>query len=100
MLESLVATRRALKEGHARRGLGGVPVPSRDEERAGLTVREYVVLFAAATGLGVAETARELGTSPDVVREALAAAITKLGARSKLEAVLIAARRGLLNLPL
>jgi hypothetical protein len=35
----------------------------------------------------------------DDVREALSTAITKLGARSKLEAVLIAMRAGLVELP-
>ena len=39
-----------------------------------------------------------MGTSSEVVRVWLASAIDKLGARSKLEAVVIAARRGQIGL--
>jgi len=58
------------------------------------------VLTASATGLVVAEVAEVMGLTPDEVRAALASTVTKLGARSKLEAVLIACRRGELDLPL
>jgi LuxR family transcriptional regulator, regulator of acetate metabolism len=64
---------------------------------ADLTVREYLVLTASATGLTLVEVAGELGDSPESVSCSLASAIDKLGARSKLEAVIIAVRRGELD---
>ena len=57
-----------------------------------LTVEERRALSLSATGLTVTEVAEAMGTSPEVVRLWLASAIDKLGARSKLEAVLIAGR--------
>jgi two-component system nitrate/nitrite response regulator NarL len=69
-----------------------------DGRGAGLTGRESAVLAASATGLSVGEVADRLGVSPNAVRAALALAITKLAARSKLEAVIIALRRGLIVL--
>lgn len=65
-----------------------------------LTAEERSALSLSATGLIVAAIADALDLSPEAVRAALGSAISKLGARSKLEAVLIAARRGDLNLPL
>src|SRR5829696_7527988 len=56
-------------------------------------------LGASAIGLGVAEVADLLGLSPDAVRASIASAITKLGARSKLEAVVVALRGGLIEIP-
>jgi DNA-binding CsgD family transcriptional regulator len=64
-----------------------------------LTSEERDVLAISATGRGVTEVAAILSQSADDVREALSTAITKLGARSKLEAVLIAVRAGLVELP-
>jgi DNA-binding NarL/FixJ family response regulator len=46
----------------------------------------------------VTEVAEAMCASPDTVRVWLASAIDKLGARSKLEAVIIAARRGEIDL--
>jgi len=57
------------------------------------------VLTASATGLVVAEVAEVLGLTPDEVRVTLASTVTKLEARSKLEAVLTAYRRGELDPP-
>ena len=65
-----------------------------------LTSEERRALELSAEGLAVPEVADAMGVSTPEVREWLAAAIGKLGARSKLEAVVIAARRGYLNLPL
>jgi DNA-binding CsgD family transcriptional regulator len=59
-----------------------------------LTDRQRRVLRLAAHGLTTLAIARRLDTDPSDVRAELAAAIEQLGARSKLEAVLIAARRG------
>jgi DNA-binding CsgD family transcriptional regulator len=63
-----------------------------------LTAEERTALSLSATGLIVAEVADALGVSPILVRARLASAINKLGAHSKLEAVIIAARRGDLDL--
>jgi DNA-binding CsgD family transcriptional regulator len=51
----------------------------------------------SAEGLGVTEAADTLGLSPEAARRLLASAVTKLGARSKLEAVIIALREGLID---
>ena len=63
----------------------------------GLTAEERAALSIAATGLDVSEVARAMHTPPALVRQWLAAAVGKLGARSKLEAVLVADRLGLLD---
>jgi len=70
----------------------------RPDGRARLNARERAVLSASAAGLVVAEVATALDLTPEAVRDALASAITKLGARSKLEAIIIAARRGEIDL--
>jgi LuxR family transcriptional regulator, regulator of acetate metabolism len=67
--------------------------------RADLTVREYLVLTASATGLTLVESAGELGGSPESVSRSLVSAIEKLGVHSKFEAVVIALRRGLIDVP-
>jgi DNA-binding CsgD family transcriptional regulator len=74
-------------------------VPSMDRRTARLTARERDVLAVSATGRTSAEVAEVLGLSPDAVRASIASAITKLGARSKLEAVVVALRDGLIELP-
>jgi two-component system nitrate/nitrite response regulator NarL len=65
---------------------------------AGLTAHDRAVLTASAQSLTVVEVAQQLGISADVVRRSIASAFTTLGARSKLEAVVIALRRGLIVL--
>jgi DNA-binding CsgD family transcriptional regulator len=64
-----------------------------------LTQLERAVLAASATGLCLAEVAEHLGESPETVRHALASVMTKLGAGSKLEAVVIALRHGIIDIP-
>ena len=66
---------------------------------ARLTVRERAVLTASATGMVVAEVAESLGLTPEDVRSALRSAIAKLGTRSKLEAIIVALRRGMIDIP-
>jgi DNA-binding NarL/FixJ family response regulator len=56
--------------------------------------RECDVLTLSARGMRVDEVVAELGLAEEEVRAVLASARAKLGARSKLEAVLIALRRG------
>jgi DNA-binding CsgD family transcriptional regulator len=68
-------------------------------DEVGLTVHERAVLAAAVTSPGNAAVAETLGMTPAAVRSSLVAIKAKLGARSKLEAVVIAFRRGLLDLP-
>lgn len=62
-----------------------------------LTREERVVLTISATGRTSDEVAEQLGPSSASIGQALASAIEKLGARSKLEAVVIALRAGLLD---
>ena len=64
-----------------------------------LTEGERRALGLSARGLLVAEVAEAMCASPDTVRVWLASAITKLGARSKLQAIIVALRRGLIEIP-
>jgi two-component system, NarL family, nitrate/nitrite response regulator NarL len=64
-----------------------------------LTVEERTALSLSARGLVVTEVAEDMGASPADVRLWLASTIDKLGARSKLEAVLIADRTGQFDAP-
>jgi len=59
-----------------------------------LTARESEVLAAAASHDAIADVARRLHLSPGTVRNHLSAAIQKLGARNRAEAVEIAQRKG------
>ncbi len=64
-----------------------------------LTAMEHVVLRLSATGLTTAEVADRLDIDPDEVRRYVAGAMAALGASSKLEAVVLAVRQGLVDLP-
>ena len=68
-------------------------------ERQGLSRREALVVRAAAAGMGSEETAAQLGMTVRDVEVALRVAMTKLGAGSRIEAVVIAIRRGLIDRP-
>jgi two-component system, NarL family, response regulator DesR len=59
-----------------------------------LTARECEVLAAAASHDAIADIAGRLHLSPGTVRNHLSAAIQKLGARNRAEAVEIARRKG------
>ena len=63
-----------------------------------LTRREIEVLQLLAEGKGLQETAAELGLSRFTVRDYLTMAMGRLGARSRLEAVLVAVRHGLVEI--
>ena len=65
----------------------------------GLTAEERAVLELSAMGAVLGEVAEVLGMSDDEARAHLASAKHALGAASKLEAVLIALRHGLIQLP-
>jgi DNA-binding CsgD family transcriptional regulator len=64
-----------------------------------LSEKESAVLAHSATGLTTSEVASRLNQSPLEAYQAITSATSKLGAGSKLEAVIIALRRGLINLP-
>jgi len=64
-----------------------------------LSAQQQLVLSSSATGLVSAEVAAKLHIPIHEVRGHLADAIRALGARSKLEAVIIALRRGLIEPP-
>ena len=63
-----------------------------------LTGIERLVLRLSATGLTTAEVAEELGIAPDEARQHVARVMDAFGARSKLEAVVLALRAGLVGL--
>ena len=73
------------------------PGPDAGHGSRHLAPAEVDVLRASATGMTTAEVAAHLGVTTDAVRGHLARAMAALGARSKLEAVLIALRRGLID---
>jgi DNA-binding NarL/FixJ family response regulator len=62
-----------------------------------LTAEERRALSLSADGLVVTEVAEALRASPEVVHLWLSSAIEKLRAGSKLEAVLVALRDGLID---
>jgi DNA-binding NarL/FixJ family response regulator len=64
-----------------------------------LTPRELEVLRLAARGLANAAIANELHLSVNTVRNHVQNAITKLQAHSKLEAVAVAVREGIISFP-
>jgi len=63
----------------------------------GLTAREIDVLRMLAAGVTLTTIARELGISVNTARGHVKNILSKLGAHSQLEAVVLAARRGLIN---
>jgi DNA-binding NarL/FixJ family response regulator len=69
----------------------------RTHPRPGLTARESEVLQLVGRGMTNAEIARELVVSVNTVRNHIANISTKLGARSKLETLVIATRQGILD---
>ena len=74
-------------------------IPMRPDARARLNACEQAVLTASATGLVVAEVAEALDLTPEAVHAALRSTIMKLGARSKLEVVVIAFQMRLIDRP-
>jgi LuxR family transcriptional regulator, quorum-sensing system regulator SdiA len=62
-----------------------------------LTVEERRALALSASGLGVAAIAEAVNQSSEMVRQSLESVRKRLGARSKLEAVIIGVQRGLID---
>jgi len=73
-------------------------MPASDGQDPWMTDEERSALAASATGLGVAEVAELLGRPPEAVHQSIASTVRRLGARSKLEAVIIALRHGFIRL--
>ena len=67
--------------------------------QATLKALERQILQLLATGLGTAEISECVGVPIDEVRASLRRILTKLGAQSRLEALIIAIREGLIELP-
>ncbi len=72
--------------------------PAPDRAAPTLTARQHEVLRLLGRGLGTEEIASRLGIADETVRNHIRALLRALGAHSRLEAVLTAARRGLLTL--
>jgi DNA-binding CsgD family transcriptional regulator len=99
----LQAAIRAVANGLAVRDPATVPRPMRTmpvpgAEAEGLTPRERELLRFLGEGLGNREIAQALGLSDHTVKFHLHSIYTKLGVRSRTEAVSVAVRRGMLML--
>jgi PAS domain S-box-containing protein len=84
-------------------GVFGVAVPATSQPgpeamTATLTPRQRQVLHAIAEGKSTTQIAEELHLAPTTVRNYVRAVLRALGARSRLEAVLIALREGIVSL--
>lgn len=98
---SLLAAVRALSAGAAvfpAELLAAVTSNDGGELGATMTEREHEVLALLAAAKSVAEIAEHLHVSPHTVRNHIRAVLTKLHARSQLEAVVIATRNGLITI--
>ncbi len=73
--------------------------PDASQASSSLGPRETEVLQSLAAGLTTDEVATHLGISVHTVRTHLKNAMSKLSARSKLEAVMVALKDGLITLP-
>jgi DNA-binding NarL/FixJ family response regulator len=70
------------------------PMESTSRRRRGLTTREREVLTLLARGYTGEEIARELQVSAETVRAHVRNAVTKLHARTRLQAVVLALQQG------
>ena len=79
----------------------GVTVEPSPEPRdsASLGADTRAVLQLSAAGMLTDEVAAQLGMTPEQVRQHLIRAMATLGARSKLEAVVLALRLGVIDVP-
>jgi DNA-binding NarL/FixJ family response regulator len=76
----------------------GSTAPTARTVGSGLTTREREVLGLLAQGLSTDEMVERLVLSPHTVRNHIRSVLAKLGAHSRLEAVAIAARAGVIRL--
>lgn len=82
---------------HAIFGVAVLGLPREGPEAAGLTTRQYEVLQLLGQGASTAEIASMLHLSTETVRNHIRHVFAALGAHSRLEAVAIAHREGLLS---
>jgi DNA-binding NarL/FixJ family response regulator len=94
--ESLRATLLAIESGERRRPAGPAIGEARSVRTAPVTERSLEVLGSLADGLHDHEIAVRLGISTSSVRKHIASAQTRLRARTRTQAVAMAAREGLL----
>jgi DNA-binding CsgD family transcriptional regulator len=93
----------ALNESHRIVGIFGivdVPSPStgrRPPPAAGITPRQHEVLRSLARGLSTAQMSELMGISPETVRNHVKALLRALGVNSRLEALVEARQRGLID---
>jgi DNA-binding NarL/FixJ family response regulator len=73
-------------------------VGARSAFQTGLSPRELDVLRSVAAGLSDKQVAGRLGISPKTVRNHMSQIFSKLQASNRVEAVIKALRRGVLNL--
>ena len=75
-----------------------LPTPTTAAAPLTLTPREHQVLELLAEGLSNKEIASQLGVSPHTAKFHVTALLDKFGAETRTEAVVLAARAGLLAL--
>ena len=83
--------------GVASDALSTTTVVARSAFQIGLSPRELEVLRSVAAGLSDKQVAGRLGISPKTVRNHLSQIFSKLQAGNRVEAVINALKRGLLN---
>ena len=76
----------------------GLAMEARTRRRRGLTAREREVLTLLARGYTGEEVARQLQVSAETVRAHVRNSVTKLHARTRLHAVVLALQRGEITL--
>jgi DNA-binding CsgD family transcriptional regulator len=79
------------------RGLPRGPRPATRANPLGLTPRQLEILLLVASGLRNGEIAERLSTTPKTVEHHITDILAKLNARSRVEAVSVAAASGLLS---
>jgi DNA-binding CsgD family transcriptional regulator len=87
--------RKRLRQSGAR-GLPRGPRPATQANPAGLTPRQLEILLLLAEGLRNTEIAERLSTTPKTVEHHITAVLTKLNARSRVEAVRLAHHLGII----
>jgi ATP/maltotriose-dependent transcriptional regulator MalT len=95
---AIAIAQRRLRELGAR-GVPRGPYTAAREHAAGLTAREAEVLDGIVAGLRNAEIARRLFVSTKTVEHHVSSILTKLGARSRADAIVIAGELGLVPTP-
>jgi DNA-binding CsgD family transcriptional regulator len=82
------------------RGLPRGPRPATQANPAGLTPRQLEILLLLVDGLRNNEIAERLSTTPKTVEHHITAVLTKLNARSRVEAVRLAHQLGIIPAPI